>query len=91
MLKKTQNTYGWQAVQNLIDKYLARGGEVIELVEGSLGAGTTICFGEGLKTTIIQERFVNCWSSTHTIRMYNKMPKKYDKMIADWYNKNDND
>ncbi len=40
-----------------------------------------ILFGEGLKTTIINEVYLNCWSSGHTIRVYNKMPKKYEEIL----------
>jgi hypothetical protein len=74
--------YTLSAVEDLINRYVERGGEVaIEIVEGSLGYGTTICFGDGLKTAVIQERFQNEWSSSHTITMYNKMPKKYQLML----------
>jgi hypothetical protein len=74
--------YTLKAVEDLINRYVERGGEVaIEIVEGSLGYGTTICFGDGLKTAVIQERFQNEWSSTHTITMYNKLPKKYQLML----------
>jgi hypothetical protein len=74
--------YRLSAVEDLINRYVERGGEVaIEIVQGSLGYGTTICFGDGLKTAVIQERFQNEWSSTHTITMYNKLPKKYQLML----------
>ena len=79
--------YRLSAVEDLINRYVERGGEVaIEIVEGSLGYGTTICFGDGLKTAVIQEHFENSQSSTHTITMYNKMPKKY-KLILDHENR----
>lgn len=74
--------YTLKAVEDLINRYVERGGEVaIEIVEGSLGYGTTICFGDGLKTAVIQEHFQNEWSSSHSIIMYNKMPKKYQLML----------
>jgi hypothetical protein len=73
--------YTNEVVQNLIDNYIKKNGEVIEVVEGCLGYGTTICFGDGLKYTIIQEVFLNHWSSGHTIKMFNKMPKKYEKLL----------
>ena len=74
--------YTIKAVEDLINRYVERGGEVaIEVVEGSLGYGTTICFGDGLKTAVIQEHFQNEWSSSHSIIMYNKMPKKYQLML----------
>ena len=73
--------YTNEVVQNLIDNYIKKNGEVIEVVEGCLGYGTIICFGDGLKYTIIQEVFLNHWSSGHTIKMFNKMPKKYEKLL----------
>jgi hypothetical protein len=74
--------YTLSAVEDLINRYVERGGEVvIEIVTGSLGYGTTICFGDGLKTAVIQEHFENAWNSTHTITMYKKMPKKYQLML----------
>jgi len=69
------------AIQNLTDKYISKGGQVVELVEGILGFGTTICFGDNLKCCIIQEVFETSWSSTHTIRFYNNMPKKYQSLL----------
>jgi len=74
--------YTLSAVEDLINRYVERGGEVvIEIIPGSLGYGTTICFGDGLKTAVIQEHFENAWNSTHTITMYKKMPKKYQLML----------
>lgn len=73
--------YGCEAVQNLIDRYFDRGGEMYEIQEGVLGYGELILYGEGLKTTIVKEVYLNEWSSGHTIRMYNKMPKKYEMVL----------
>jgi hypothetical protein len=33
--------------------------------------------GAGLKYAVVQERFVSAWVSTHTVRLYSKLPKKY--------------
>lgn len=74
-------TYNTNAIQNLTDKYINKGGQVIELVEGVLGYGTTICFGDNLKCCIIREKFESSWSSTHTIRFYNNIPKKYESLL----------
>lgn len=78
--------YSLKAVEKTLDNYINKGGEVLEVEEGCLGYGTTICLGEGLKTTIVKEVYLNEWSSSHTIRIYNKMPKKYAKMVAKYYN-----
>jgi len=78
--------YTLESVNKLINNYVNKNGEVIEVIQGTLGHGVTICFGSKLKTTVIKEIFVNSWTSTHSIRMYNKMPKKYEKMIDNFYN-----
>lgn len=79
-------TYTIEAVQDLINRYYERDNdiEITEVVEGVLGYGTTIIEGEGLKTAIIQERYLNEWSSSHTIRLYNVIPKKYE-LLKDKY------
>jgi hypothetical protein len=79
-------TYTNEAVQDLINAYVNRDGEVIEVVEGCLGYGTTICSAYGCKYAVIQEVFLNSWSSTHTIKMYNKLPKKYENLLENYYN-----
>lgn len=68
-------------IKSLIDTYLDLLGEVVELQEGVLGYGTLMLYGKGLKTTIIQEIYLNPWSSTHTIRTYRRMPRKYQEML----------
>ena len=76
--------YGCNAVEQVIEKYVEKGGDVFTLIEGALGYGLTICCGNGLKTTVITEIPLNCWSSGHKIRMYNKMPEKYKKMLYEY-------
>lgn len=69
------------AVENLINRYLDKGGEITTVKVGVLGYGTTLLAGEGLKTAIIKEVFINEWSSGHTVRFYSKTPKKYSKFL----------
>jgi len=69
--------YSLSACEELISRYVSRDGHVVTLREGGVGLGTIICLAEGCKTAIIQEVFLNEWSSTHTIRLYNQTPKKY--------------
>lgn len=76
-----QKNYSVNYIKNLIDKYIKKGGEVIELEEGVLGYGVTMLYGEGLKTFIIKEYYINAWASGHTIRAYNKMPRKYEQIL----------
>jgi len=73
--------YDLESVDKLTNLYLNKGGQVIELIEGVLGYGTTICFGYNLKFCVIQEKFQTSWSSTHSIRLYNKIPKKYESLL----------
>lgn len=51
--------YSCTVCQQVIDKYVEKGGEIAEITPGTLGYGTTICYGDGLKTTVIQEVYVN--------------------------------
>lgn len=73
--------YTLEAVEQTIDKWIAAGGQIDTVEEGTLGYGLTICHGEGLRTAVITEVPLNCWSSAHKIRIYNKMPKKYQTML----------
>lgn len=81
IFRKTQNLYGCEAVNNLINQYNDKGGECLQLSEGGCGCGDWILFGKGLKTCIIKEVVLNEWSSAHTVRLYRKTPKKYQKII----------
>jgi hypothetical protein len=71
------NYYSLSACENLIKKYLDLGGTVETIEDGVLGLGTVVCYATGKKTAIIKEVYINDWSSAHTVRMYNKTPKKY--------------
>ena len=73
--------YSCKTVQKILNQYAELNGVIEELEEGSLGYGLIVCHGSGLKTCVITEKFLNSWTSGHTIRFYNKMPKKYQKMI----------
>lgn len=85
---KPQTLYTLGACENLMKRYYEAGGECITVEEGSLGLGTVICYGDGLKVAIITEVYINCWTSGHKVRMYNKMPEKYRKMLEKWYEEN---
>ena len=77
--------YGSSSVENLINAYVERDGEIHEIEEGSLGYGLLIMTGEGLKTTVVQEVYLNAQSSGHKIRKYNKIPLKYEEMLERLY------
>lgn len=74
--------YSSEAVEKLAEKYIAKGGEITPIREGSLlEYGLAIFHGDGLKTAVIQEKYLNAWSSAYTCRVFNRMPAKYAQMI----------
>lgn len=83
--------YTCSAVEQLINEYLKYdGAEIITVEEGSLGYGFMIMTAPKCKTTIVHEVYVNEWTSAHKIRMYNKMPNKYARIIEEYYEREDN-
>jgi len=77
--------YSCGAIEGLIDRYYAAGGEALEVVPGSLGYGVTICTCAGYKTAVVTEVYLNEWASAHKVRFYNELPKKYEKMIENYW------
>ena len=76
-----QTIYTLSACEKLMEKNMVNHGENYHIKGGSLGLGLIICQAPGKKTAIIQETYLNAWSSGHTIRLYNKTPQKYQKLI----------
>ena len=76
-----------RATQELIDKYVEKGGEMLTIDEGCLGVGNVILFDMTgkLKSFVIKEIPLNVWNSAQSIRGYNKLPDKYVQMINDNY------
>lgn len=76
-------TYTSSQCARLMDNYVSLyGGHCTVIEEGCLGWGKVLLHSaNGHKNVIIQEVFLNEWSSAHTIRMYNEVPKKYKKFI----------
>lgn len=75
--------YSCKAIEELLTLYLEKGGTVEEIEEGSLGYGFLILHGNKLKTAVIKEVYLNEWNSAHTVRLYNKCPKKYAKLLEE--------
>lgn len=86
-----KNLYSCKAVAELIDYYINRGGEVAYIEEGVLGYGTTLLYDlrdpMQLKFIVIKEVYLNEWSSAHSIRQYNRIPQKYNKMLDEYWEK----
>jgi hypothetical protein len=78
-----KNNYTLKSCEDLIELYLREfKGQMTILEEGVLGLGTILLHSaEGKKTIVIKEFFISAWSSGHSIRRYNKMPKKYVKLL----------
>ena len=72
--------YSFNAIDSLISQYINNGGAANTLEEGSLGYGKLLLTGEGLKTCLVTEKYLNDSSSGHSIRYYNHTPKKYQKL-----------
>ena len=79
----TMKLYDLTTCEKLIDTYVYKyHGEVHEINEGTLGLGKLILYnGNGRKSIIIEEVYLNEWSSAHKIRMHNDLPKKYETLI----------
>ena len=75
--------YRLQDCESLIERYVNDlGGDILTIDEGCLGLGTILLYGApGKKAILIKEYYINAWSSGHDIRMFNKLPKKYETLI----------
>ncbi len=73
--------YNLESLENLIQRYADKGGEVVQYAEGGLGLGTVILRNNGLplKEYVIKERFLSAYSSIYTCDTYTRrpLPKKY--------------
>lgn len=70
--------YGCDAIEKLSAAYAEKGGFCNVLQEGTLGYGIMVLSAPGYKSAVVKEVPLNCWSSAHTVRFYNVLPKKYD-------------
>lgn len=74
--------YTLEACEKLISKFAdIENSEINTIDEGVLGLGLMVLTAPNKKTAIIREIYVNAWSSTHSVTLYNKTPKKYLKLI----------
>ena len=74
--------YNYQQIDKLIQRYSELENSItFQMWEGVLGSGSWILTAPGKKTAIINEVYVNAWQSTHTLKMYNKTPKKYQSIL----------
>lgn len=75
--------YSCEEIDQLLDRYTEAGGEILRMREGILGHGDLLLYSAAgdLKTIVIREVALNEWSSAHTVRKYDKCPKKYQRLI----------
>jgi hypothetical protein len=75
--------YSYKEAENFIARYCQAGGEALQLEEGCLGCGNWLLYdySNKLRFFVINEIYLNCWSSAQTIRGYNNIPKKYQNII----------
>ena len=73
--------YSLEVCEDLIQQYVDINGDIIEIEAGILGLGQLLLIGEGYKFVVITEYYINCWTSGHKIKMYNKLPKKYKHLV----------
>lgn len=76
-------TYSLKSCEDFISKYIhEHKGEVLQIDEGVLGLGVMLLHSApNCKTFVIMERYVSAWCSTHSVRAYSVIPKKYKKLI----------
>lgn len=72
-----------KSIEKLIQQYVHEfGGQMYQLAEGGVGLGLVVLTGaEGKKSVIIREYYLNHWSSGHDLKVYRKLPKKYQSII----------
>lgn len=72
--------YNQKAVDYIFDIFEKRTDFVSYTIEGVL-LDNHILQAKGMKTIIIKEVYLNEWSSAYSIKKYNKIPQKYQKVI----------
>lgn len=75
-----------QGAENLIRKYRNAGGEAYTIEEGCLGLGVVVLTDYGqnhLRAFVIEEVYLNEWSSGHVLKIYEdgRLPAKYQKAV----------
>lgn len=76
--------YSREELEDLIIEYGDACGMVYQVGDNGVGLGTVILLNPGISTLanfVIKEIPINDWSSTHTLRKYKVLPKKYVKII----------
>ena len=84
MKKYTISDY--RQIENLIDRYTAKGGDAIQLDDGVLLIGNWILYGDGLYTFECRETPLTSWTSEYRVTRYTprETPEYIREIIAKW-------
>lgn len=74
--------YTTTQIDELIQHYLSKGGEVFQIEEGTLGHGYLVLWAPGCKFATVKEKYLNEWSSAHTVRLSHKIGAKAAKIVG---------
>lgn len=73
--------YTMDSVNTLINQYIDNGGKACIVSEGVNGFGKVVCTAKGFKCAVISEKFVGAMETGYSIRLYRKIPKKYEDVL----------
>lgn len=73
--------YTQETVDNLINQYIDNGGKACIVSEGVYGLNKVVCTAKGFKCAVISEKFVGAMETGYSIRLYRKIPKKYEDVL----------
>lgn len=74
--------YTLKQIDQLINHYLDKGGEVFQIEDGVLGYGHLVIWAPGLKFATVKEVTLNEWSCAHKIRLSHKIGAKAAKVVG---------
>lgn len=76
--------YDLNSIDGLISALSEKGYDYYQIQEGSLGYGEVLMLSpdeEKYYHYVITERYLNCWSSAHSVRRVGKLSKRLQKAI----------
>ena len=76
-------TYGVSTINQVTEFLYSQGFDVVTVEDGVLGCGHIICLSPDPRryNVEIQEKALNEWSSGHTIRNFDKISRRVEKLL----------